>query len=608
MRWSIPLSVSFLLLLLSGCEPVLDALPALGPIGAVGGREAPLAAPLAESCSDQTWIGLRLAGGLCPQPGRSSDGFWQVEAPFSRADDAHMQAVCQYRWISPRRLEPDVSVLPDQADLRLERDCDVVVGHAAPEAVSAALQTAWRDQMELPDWRAAAPFDTSAVQVAVIDGGFHLRLEPRRAARLGQDHPVAVSSVIRAIACPDLGEGAFCAAGTPNYPALPYIRRGIIAELGGRLGALSDYAIRVVGAVDDWRGMPDAIRPARLILNLSLGWDQQHTSRARLASWLAERATRYATCQGALLIAAAGNRAHDADRGPMLPAAFADQARGCGAMPDGPLVYPVGGVDGRDRALSVSRPEGTPRLVAPAAWVSVPIDTVERFGGSTAVMTGTSMAAAAASGAAALIWGLDPQRSADDVMALLYASGEPLGRPAEFGLAGEQRRLSVGRALGQLCAEVPDCLPAASAPVLPPARAAGIDAQAPIDVVLGALLAEAEVMEPVPEAAPPEGESAFVSPWVGPQPGVPNCPVCGVLESTLVGRLTPPLHGAFGKLRVVWFDARGRHVTGVRGLPVDAPFAVDLGEVDGPLLGAWLEAPIEVFGKTLFTRDALIID
>lgn len=167
-----------------------------------------------------------------------------------------------------------------------------------------------------------------------------------------------------------------------------------------------------------------------------------------------------AACQGALLVAAAGNNplVSPQRRGPMLPAAWetlpAPDAARCGELlgptavlpsnaPAGayrPLVYAAGGVNDNDSPIVLTREDGLARVVAPASLLAAfpanrseagyaavcGIGTAGGLCDHTYPMTGTSVAAAVVSAAAAAVWAYQPTWDAHQVMDAVYASGAAL--------------------------------------------------------------------------------------------------------------------------------------------------------------------------------------
>jgi hypothetical protein len=93
-----------------------------------------------------------------------------------------------------------------------------------------------------------------------------------------------------------------------------------------------------------------------------------------------------------------------------------------------PLVHSVGGVDGRDERLAITRPWGHPRLAAYGMEVTAPAKKVEK--GYTEPLTGTSMSAAIVSGIAAGVWRARPTLTAAEVIGLVYSSGRLLDAKA----------------------------------------------------------------------------------------------------------------------------------------------------------------------------------
>jgi subtilisin family serine protease len=173
------------------------------------------------------------------------------------------------------------------------------------------------------------------------------------------------------------------------------------------------------------------------------------------------------------VFAAAGNGADpscETSRGPLTPASFegrpapdAAQCRALGFTTSGaftlpifsdrqrPLVYAVGGIDGQGRSLANARVGSRPRLAAPAVQGLA----VGRDGAYTVALSGSSVAAAVATGAAALAWSYRPELDPGALAELLYDSGASTAEQSEFGLLGGAsiRRLSVCKALARACAD-----------------------------------------------------------------------------------------------------------------------------------------------------------
>jgi len=139
-------------------------------------------------------------------------------------------------------------------------------------------------------------------------------------------------------------------------------------------------------------------------------------SGAYFAGGALREAVVYAQERGALVVAAAGNGGCSA---PFYPAAYA---------------YAVAGTD--YVAGVYWRSDYGPHIAvaAPAVeiWSAAP-------GGLYAIRSGTSMAAAHAAGAAALVWGARPELTAEGVAALLRATADDCGEPGRDDRCGDGR-------------------------------------------------------------------------------------------------------------------------------------------------------------------------
>ncbi|MEZ4295840.1 MAG: hypothetical protein R3B70_12760 [Polyangiaceae bacterium] len=207
-------------------------------------------------------------------------------------------------------------------------------------------------------------------------------------------------------------------------------------------------------------------------------------------------ALHFASCHGALVIAAAGVDPgyKDTPSGPMLPAAWetvpapSDEAcerwfgkeaiagRGAAKTSYAPLVHGGGGADERDHPIAGTRARSLPRLVAPAALSAAFPEDPEDGGYArlcargedvskafvcdrTSVRTGTSVAAAVTAGVAAVVWAHHPKWSGHDVMAALYSGGMSLGEKPDVLLSGSGKetivRVSLCGALAASCKGAP---------------------------------------------------------------------------------------------------------------------------------------------------------
>lgn len=258
------------------------------------------------------------------------------------------------------------------------------------------------------------------------------------------DHGFGIAHIVRELSCGDSG----CAATLATQLALPLPESGASHETAakspcGGYGTPGDLAAAIRAAVDGWlakSAQPD--RRSHLILNLSLGWDPKvlreqlgavdpddHLNSEELAVY---DALAYAAERGALAITAAGNLLGGKlpEVGPILPAGWYAQPPAIPLLPPSAetVVWAVGGIARGGRRLANARPGSEPALVTYGDHAVVKLAP----GRYTKPLTGTSVSAAVASSAAALVWHLRPELPGREVMALLASSGSDLGRGAEL--------------------------------------------------------------------------------------------------------------------------------------------------------------------------------
>ncbi|MEM9384458.1 MAG: S8/S53 family peptidase [Pseudomonadota bacterium] len=238
---------------------------------------------------------------------------------------------------------------------------------------------------------------------------------------------------------------------------------------GGWFGAQTDLARAIRNEVAEWtndttpRGMGEQ---QHLILNLSLGWNRrfggnQGFNAMPLAVAAVYSALQDASCRGALVLAAAGNQHGGPNEpgGPMYPAAWEQRAapnflqcrlqlieQGGYTPPwafpsqltsqnDRPLVVAIGGVRVDNSIIFNGRPNGgEPTLVAfadHAATESLAIPNTP-----TITLTGTSVASAVVSAAAAVAWRFKNALPTRQLLDRIALSGTDVGREADFCLNG----------------------------------------------------------------------------------------------------------------------------------------------------------------------------
>lgn len=300
-------------------------------------------------------------------------------------------------------------------------------------------------------------------------------------APLKHQHGLAMAEIINDVRCPNRETG--CRDRIIFSDA--FSNKAAVAGSTDVLGSMGSLSSAIDAAVEQWQGEKKASRTrARLIINLSLGWDNalygaltgwdhgsvhslepallQNTDEAILKARSVPPPVQavyaslvYASCQGALIIAAAGNNTGGTceQRGPMAPAVWEDtpapSPRACAMLfnpkadmtklsskSPGPLVYAAGAFMHAEEPLPIARRDSTPPRVLPgfaavAGRLDVPVTNkppatkLPKDPRMTDPWTGTSVAAAALSGVAAMVWTHRPDLTAHGVMRLIDGAGVP---------------------------------------------------------------------------------------------------------------------------------------------------------------------------------------
>ncbi|KIG18421.1 hypothetical protein DB30_00706 [Enhygromyxa salina] len=441
---------------------------------------APLLALTAVACDDvepESDDALLRAGGLsdaaCPAHRQIARKLvkncpvvanWQATKLFAGAGGV-LGNYCTYTWQGVPGQE-DVAPLVNHPSLAaVGSDCEVVFEQGAPahDAVWSELDPDILDLFhESIGWASAADLSLStseASRVPVVVAVLDSVPEPAPANPSSQHGEIMVR-MIQDIACPHPTKP--CVVDVVRGLAMPRLAAQQIDLVnGGYFGSQGDTAKSIYAAIEDWRTTNWGQQTPKVVLNMSLGWDPEFGELAVDSPAVAAvyTALEYASCNGAIIIAAAGNQGHLCSTGALLPGAWEEhaapsQAR-CNALGVAspapttnyrPLVYSVGGLDHALSPMPGSREDGMPRLASSATHA------VGR-GDSTAV-TGTSAAAATAAGAAALVWSYNPQFRADQVMSVIYDSGVNTGMTADYvgpGGLTNVRKLDVCAALEHAC-------------------------------------------------------------------------------------------------------------------------------------------------------------
>lgn len=425
------------------------------------------------TCGASTWVAPAVEG-TCPEGIDGDRGRWaEVRDGASEAS----AAFCRFRWSSPTDAAPEAEPL---ARLRATRgldelapDCEVVAPFGdALDLTWSELQRAFFEQTERLDPLPAGGAAPAPVRVEIVDSAVTRRAPDGEPSRGRNEHGRAMGLIVRRLACPS--PGASCRAEVASSLALPLITTpaGVVRDpvRGGYFGSFMDLAAAIDDATTAWRRHAPG---HRLVINLSLGWEPDHggayTSSPRELSapvravW--ESIAR-ARCAGAAVVAAVGNRPEgpDAPRGAMFPAAWAEKpapspstCRALGvASPAGsslgtePLVFAASGLEPNDEDLGLAREGARAELAAPASHAVV------RDGSQpSALQTGSSVAAAVVSAAAAVVWSYRPGLSPAEVMETVYDGGVDLGRRADVcpgtSSCGQTHRVSICGALEAAC-------------------------------------------------------------------------------------------------------------------------------------------------------------
>lgn len=539
--------------------------------------------PSQAACSDQTYVARVATNAPCPV----LDDWNEVE--LFALGDATAERWCRYTMKADADSKDAQDALLEDSGLNTaSTDCRSVFPQADPtldELTAPGLRQSFHQrvgrvhasQLKLPDTGEPSESLRSPVRVAVVDtvGSWRNVSYPD----VNSMHGVNMARIIDDLACPVAGD---CAVDVQSELGLPRTRTNPIdTSRGGFVGTHADLASAIVSAVDTWLAPagPDDVAPSELgplVINLSLGWEPTFfggndlsTDPARVT--MVHSALEYASCHRALVVAAVGNDVGDCADGPLAPGAWeqlaapdADRCEQLGVTADfqeRPLLYAVGGLGEGDERMPLSRGAARTRLAATATYAVAGDPDV------TIASTGTSVAAAAVSGAAALLWSYAPDLSGDAIMAALYTNGPELGWDAEVhpdaGPVPKAHRLDICSAMEDLCDSAPNC------PLNLDCQLG--DGKAAMDAAVGITLEQAQSVTPTPmgslavqpcdalcggsggaitlEAGAAQGDACEVTydnplaRFAAPQPNDAPCPECTIVGTELVGTLDPAHSG-----------------------------------------------------------------
>lgn len=547
------------------------------------------------SCGARTWVSPAPAA-ACPagEPGVRGRWSFQGRGPAGAATSD----LCRYAWESESGDVPEalaLAALRDRAGPELAPDCEVVATSGGALDVSwPELQRAFFEQTDRVAPLPAGAAPSTPVRVEIVDSAVTRRAPDGEPSHGRLEHGRAMGLIVRRLGCPSPGAG--CRADVASTLALPRIQtpRGVVRDpaRGGTFGSFTDLAAAIDDAVTDWQR---SAASHRLIINLSLGWEPDHGGDYSTPSQLSApvravwSAIARARCLGAAVVSAAGNRIEgpDAPTGPLYPAAWATKPAPspsiCRALGAGtaaplparaPLVFAVGGVEPNDADLGMGRADARTELVAPAAHAVVEDGRTQP---TTSPHTGTSVAAAVTSAAAAVVWSYRPGLTADEVMDVVYSGGVDLGRSADVCVGGgvcgrTAHRVSMCGALREACgaglgscpATLPACVPSSAGRVAHPRAVSLASLSLPAPVSARSLVpispvgwpcngylnaTHAAVTNPCPASQLPAAPgSAIVTTQTDKDPGCPHCALNPTqmelyveIDPSFVGVLTSPV-------------------------------------------------------------------
>ncbi|MCA9622866.1 MAG: S8 family serine peptidase, partial [Myxococcales bacterium] len=396
----------------------------------------------AELCPGSLMVGTVSSEETCP----SSSGIWEYE-PLFPGSTGVLARHCVYRWTGPgdAPTEADLDSLPSKGTIPgkhwLDPDCMIVAANSGPDpyhTVKDNLHDAYMAQVAAP---ATLPALLSPVRIGVVDS--RPEVPPVNLSdQLG--HGLGMITLMQNILCdPIVGTCPFVFK--PELALNLETRFDSNQQKGGFFGSQVRLARQIHQSVTSWQAQGSG---APLVVHLAIGWNPElsvdGSNNLSEAVVGVRRAIEYATCSGALVIAAAGNASGPLGaNGPLHPAAWEQEATTCNGGPSRPLLYSVGGVDNTDAPLYNTRPGGRPRLAAPA-FLATPDHPSSRELGP---FTGSSPAVAVATAAAALIWSYNPGLSPETVMDRVYQySTVELDETADYCYASQCdkiRRISI---------------------------------------------------------------------------------------------------------------------------------------------------------------------
>lgn len=553
------------------------------------------------ACVNTHWVGIANRGNdgyICGGPAEP----WGVQRLFG-GHPGHdplwweLGRFCSYRWEGEEPPDPSDLLLlqeligPGDNELaQLSRDCLVVYPMTPPRGY--AKEHAWRGlwsrfrnelgRATLPNREPPDPSmpPSKDPRLVIIDNArtrTHAE-EPARHRDDSLEHGFAMVNFAHDLVCHVDEEAGYCPGAIATRQALgfdsydPGARQPGPTDLGN-MGLLEDLAEAVVQATYE-----TDFATQHLVINLSVGWDGRfggpevpELMRPEVRGVL--EAIEYASCQQALVVAAAGNHTV----GPTYPGAWEQRPRPslqrCSeleAVPQdevfptdddyAPLVYATTGLkpphydEDADRWIWVPLDNMSEGAMAPlTAYGSAGVVELAHFPDeASAMLTGSSVATIAVSSAAMAVWYYRWDLTPWSVMDILRDGSEDLGFAPDFSMATAAqptvRRVHISGVLEHACS-------GADAGCPPPAEPSPFSRRDEVPDFAGL---PNEPDEPGPSegvscstVGPPENGDPFVcpqnvfpsghaQPWTLCQPGSDPCSTCPKLLSSVL--LDIPAH------------------------------------------------------------------
>jgi hypothetical protein len=415
----------FVLAILVGCGQGLS----VGPdAGASAARINAGSLTLEDAALTDHWIVRLNEAGACPK----SDRDWTITPLFEADEKGEMPGFlaryCVFESTNGSEQAPSEHTYGES-----DHDHLVIAGMSLADD-----QDIWKSTLNqvqpFPDYNTDPP---ATARLTIIDSS------PTGLPALSfegpNDHGLRLAAIAQAAVCDADGD---CVVDVGSQLAMGYLETSVgwVRDAGGgNIGSPTDLALAIQKSVLAWQQSSDH---SPLVLNLSLGW---HPEAGGTSSDMAPPieavydALRYASCQGALVVAAVGNddtphgEAHA--NGPILPAAWerlaAPSEATCSTLlgdwyadksPVGsetytPLIYAVGAVDIDRAPLGNQRSGSQPRHVAAGSHLAGQSD--GKGGTILTPITGTSASTVVVAAAAAVLRSHAPSLNAHEVMRVL---------------------------------------------------------------------------------------------------------------------------------------------------------------------------------------------